>query len=229
MSHQTPPLGKPEGANRGGERPAELTRGDLFRRVLAVLLPMMVLATAVASTFNIYTIFATYPACCVLGFLLAFSTMILRSRITFLFAISAPLAVAICCMAIAIGGWGPDAAQLRASLLWWTLAMIHLGLAIGGNQQIWSWRGGERRAAPLRWQFRIRSLLLLMAMLPVVLMVCREFGNQFKGFAYFSAGILLMVGALFSLFTFNLPTRESESADNPWETPGEPSAEPIQS
>src|SRR5690606_35917394 len=123
------------------------------------------------------------------------------SRPVLLFALSVPLAVAFCSITIAMLALSATEAQFRISLVWWLFTVVHLGLAVAGNQAIWQWRASQRVYAPFRWQFQIRSILILMATLSIGLAICSRLESAddpaFYVFAYSSAGILLVTGITF--------------------------------
>lgn len=209
-----------------------LTRWDIARRVLAVLLPVIVVATAVSATIEIQTIAGWFPASSLAAFVLAFAVLPLRSVAAILFTLSVPLGTAGCSMAIALQQWSPQEAQVPISIAWWLFTVVHLGLAVAGNQAIWQQTATQWANSPFRWQFQIRSILILMATLSVGLALCSRllsaYDSPFYIFACFSAGILLVTGITFSLFVSNLQAKESEPAGNPWQTPpGEPATEHI--
>ncbi len=180
-----------------------LSHGDLFRRIFAVLLLVLVLATAIATSIDIEALLGFFPACCVAGVVLAFAVTGLRSWSAFGFAASAPLAVVVCSLTIAYGGYDPIDAQVPIALMWWLYTLLLPVAAWPGVRVIWAWRSRRDRAAPIRWQFQVKFLLIVMAVLSVLLTMLKSFEGGKRDFFVFacgSAGLILLVGFAFSLF-----------------------------
>lgn len=194
---------------------APLSFGDYTRLVLAVLLPIAVLVTAILLTVDIEMIIGCFPVCCVLGVLLTFAVTTLRSWLVFLWAVSAPLAVAGCSLAIGLSEWDPREAQYPICATWWCYTMLLLPIVPPALRTIWRWRAAENPSSRLQWRFQIKFLLVLMAALSVFLTFVRVVsGKRIEHllFAGGAAGLLLVLGIAFSLFWARLsPVDESDS------------------
>lgn len=202
-----------------------LTWGDITRRVLATLLPMVALGAAVHLTVDVEYLIGWFPACLLLSLILMYALVPTRLGWAFLFAVVPSFGTIACAALIAAYRWSPPEAQTPISSLWWAVTLLTLALGIPANASVWGYRAAAQEKRPFRWQFPIRLLLVLMLFLSLSLTLGKLFlpnRGDFMIFGYGAALVLLIVGIAFSLFVANVRD-QAPTSQSPWDQPEGPS------
>jgi hypothetical protein len=207
-----------------------LTIGDILRRALAVILPLVVLGSAVHMSYDVGTLIGWFPVCLLVSLVLEFAIAPTRSWWALLFAIIAPVGTIVCAAVIVDHEWGPDDAQLTISLLWWSFAFAVLAAGVPANWIIWNYRHRANAKTPFRWQFPIRLILALMFVLSGALALAKfaiPHEEAMEVFGYGAALVFFVVGIAFCLFVANLRVSTPTRSITPWDEPETP--EPLES
>lgn len=143
-------------------------RGGRVTRWLVIVLPVAVAVAGVAMLISIEALIGGLPACAVIGLVLSFVSAPLASWRLHLFAVSAPLMAAAC--AIIISSWrlSPGNAYAPINCTWWVYAIFLIAFSRRPILDVWR-RAHPAHYAPANWQFSIRFMLLLTAVLSACL------------------------------------------------------------
>jgi len=142
--------------------------------LIFALVQMAATAVAGASLIHINTIFITWPALAMIGFVVCFVTWPSRSRATFAFGLSAPLVTALGAALIVgqdyvNGSWTATLHDVVEVLLF--LLMLYgfflLPMFVFSLVRILKWGCAPPAPRTTKWQFSLRTLLVIMTIVAI--------------------------------------------------------------
>lgn len=153
---------------------------------IAQLLATLVMVTAVL--YEIESILFTCPLLTLVGLALAAIGCRLDSSGLLIYGVSAPLVCAAGAGSIAVNQWGPSEARAPITLIAIVYSFLCAPMAAWSFSQIRRMKREGPRSQSLRWQFGLKSVLLLMTVICVSIV-----GGKFF-FRYVSDGTTFFFG-----------------------------------
>ena len=157
------------------------------------------ITTLIAAGVQIESIVATGPTLAVIGLLLGLTTRALQSRSTLGFALSGPLVCAFVSFLIAAFRWGPGPTRTPALVILTTYVILIAPLAIISWRQIWRWGTMANERPATAFQFRLKTLLIVMTATCIVIAAAKFLADyagprELLGFGSFTFIVLVLSG-----------------------------------
>jgi len=176
---------------------------DKIRVALGATLLLAIVGGTIALLAEVESVVFTFPLCAVVGLSLAVGARRLSSWRTFLWAMSAPIAVITCAMTIAVFELNPREAGIPIRCLWCVYAALAVPLGLPAMRTLVAWRSREHARRTGVWRFQVKFLLIQTLVLSVVLAMVKMFSGahtDYMMFASGSAAIIFIGGVVVSAF-----------------------------
>lgn len=193
-------------ATSDGDRPSRTT-GDCLRIGLGASLLLALVGGTIALLVEVESVIFTFPLCTVLGLSLAVASRRMVSWRVFLWAMSAPIAVIVCAMTIAIFELNPREAAIPIRCLWGVYVLFSVPVGFGVLPALVRWRGREHARRAGLWRFQVKFLLIQTLVLSGALAIAKLFSGAHTDYIMFASGsaaILFIGGLVVSAFLAEL-------------------------
>jgi hypothetical protein len=145
------------------------------------------------------SILATGPALTVIGLLLGLTTRALQSRSALAFALSGPLVCAFISFLIAAFHWSPLEGHIPTLVVLSTYVIVIVPLAFMSWCQIWRWETAPNARPTTAFQFRLKTLLLVMTATCILIPTTKFLANNLRPadtliFGSFTLLVLVLTG-----------------------------------
>lgn len=183
------------------------TAGDAIRVALGSTLVGALIGGTIALCVDVESVIFTFPLCAILGLCLAVAARRLLSWRVFLWAMSAPIAVIVCAMTIAIFELNPREAAIPIRCMWGVYVVFSVPVGFGVLPVLVRWRGREHARRTGLWRFQVKFLLIQTLVLSGALAIAKLFSDahtDYMMFASGSAAIMFIGGLVVSAFLAEL-------------------------